>query len=418
MNIFHSMYVFFNQYILIFFLLFTGIYLTIKYKFPQKRILEKKFSKEGFLDSGVSPIRLFFSSLGGSIGMGSLSYTTGSVLIGGPLVLIFAWMGIFFGLIIKYSEVYLSILHRMVFKNGKIEGGSFFLIRKAFKSKTGVILSNIFRIALLIYAIEIYQFSSLVQLFSSFINIHKVILSIILYIGIFFLGKSIKRISSLDIIIMPVFFILYFSSVFIIIKKNIQYQGLIVILNSIYDNVIFSRKSILLAMYHGIANAVYTCDLGIGYDSMAQSESSSKNPAVQGRLSSISMIIDCLVCTLTGICVLFSKNLIYTKSMNELDFILEMFGRFVPYGKIIFILMAFIAGFTTICGYFLAGKKLSVTISEKFGNDIFIIIAGFIFVSSVFFKLQILRSLMTFCGTVLIIINIFVLLALQKDVKF
>ena len=68
----------------------------------------------------------------------------------------------------------------------------------------------------------------------------------------------------------------------------------------------FAGSSILLAIQHGVSRAAYSADIGIGYDSIIQSESNTIYPERQARLAVLGVCIDNLVCTMSILVVLLS----------------------------------------------------------------------------------------------------------------
>ena len=96
-----------GKYILVTLLLSIGLYLSIYFKLPYLKIFQAKKSES--LKGGVDKKKLFWVMLGGSVGLGNLIFITSAVLTGGPLTLVFLFIGTFMGLILQYSDIYLSI---------------------------------------------------------------------------------------------------------------------------------------------------------------------------------------------------------------------------------------------------------------------------------------------------------------------
>ena len=121
----------FWSYVAFVLIIFLGCYLTFVTRFFQLRafgsILKTFFqclltrTKE---ERGVHPLKVFFASVGGMIGIGNLlSVFVTAVQIGGPGALIWVWVAMLFGTIIKYSEIYLGIKHRIPNASASFDGG-------------------------------------------------------------------------------------------------------------------------------------------------------------------------------------------------------------------------------------------------------------------------------------------------------
>lgn len=66
---------------------------------------------------GLNPLRTFFAGIGGCLGIGNTVAICTAVQIGGPGALFWVWVAGLLGMLLKYCEVYLGIIHRV--KNGK-----------------------------------------------------------------------------------------------------------------------------------------------------------------------------------------------------------------------------------------------------------------------------------------------------------
>ena len=80
----------------------------------------------------------------------------------------------------------------------------------------------------------------------------------------------------------------------------------------------FVGSTALAAIHFGVARAVYSGDIGIGYDSMVQSETKSKNPEHQARLAIFGSLTDLIICTCTVLVVLLT-GVWKDPSMTELS---------------------------------------------------------------------------------------------------
>src|ERR1700677_3007287 len=118
----------------------TGLYLTIISRGFQFRVLanfRKNFhelrteGREGkkLGKHGVHPFKLFFTSVGGMVGVGNVVGATSAVMIGGPGSILWMWIACFAGMLMKYSEIYLSIKHRVSCGNGSYNGGPMYYLQ-------------------------------------------------------------------------------------------------------------------------------------------------------------------------------------------------------------------------------------------------------------------------------------------------
>lgn len=91
------------------------------------------YQKEEKSATGVPPLKAFFAAIGGCIGIGNVVGICTAIQIGGPGALFWTWIAGFLGMLLKYSEVYLGMIHRVKNANGGYDGGPMFFLKKAFK---------------------------------------------------------------------------------------------------------------------------------------------------------------------------------------------------------------------------------------------------------------------------------------------
>lgn len=102
-----------------------GIVLTLQSNFAQIRNLPlatktffSLFKRGDQRAKGIPPLKAFFASIGGSVGVGNVVGVCTAVQIGGPGALFWIWVTALAGGIVKYSEVYLGIRYRTTNSKG------------------------------------------------------------------------------------------------------------------------------------------------------------------------------------------------------------------------------------------------------------------------------------------------------------
>ena len=216
------------SYVCFILILFVGFSFSIKSKFFQLKSLlhiKKNIGELLHLDNkekcGVSPIRLYFASMGGIIGIGNMSLICTVISKGGPGTIIWFWIALLLGMLIKYAEIFLSIKYR-VQSGGKLQGGPMYYMEKV--SKYGwlnKVLVSIFCISTVVYGIEIYQFSVIVDTISDTMELHKLYVFIpFLFLCIFSAIGGVSRLANICTAIMPFFFLIYIAVSFWIMFEN------------------------------------------------------------------------------------------------------------------------------------------------------------------------------------------------------
>ena len=75
-------------------------------------------------NANISPFSAVTLALAGTLGVGNIVGVASSIYLGGPGSIFWMWIGALFSMILKYSEVLLSIKHRKKI-NGSYLGGAF-----------------------------------------------------------------------------------------------------------------------------------------------------------------------------------------------------------------------------------------------------------------------------------------------------
>src|SRR5690606_18286757 len=110
-------------------------------------------------------------------------------------------------------------------------------------------------------------------------------------------------------------------------------------------------------------------DLGIGYDSVIQSESRAKDPAVQASLSIFGVVTDMLICTLSCLVVLVSG--IWQTDVPAFQAVGAVFENHIFGAKYFMAFLLMVAGYSTVIAYLAVGNKLMQRLFGRTGFWVF-----------------------------------------------
>lgn len=129
------------------FLIFSGIYFTVKSGFFQLRFLPAslRYALGGFRKpkekNGVSPFQAACTALSSTVGTGNIAGVAGAVALGGAGAVFWMWISALAGMVIKAGEIILALSFREK-KNGEPVGGPMYYIKnglpKAFAPLAGI----------------------------------------------------------------------------------------------------------------------------------------------------------------------------------------------------------------------------------------------------------------------------------------
>lgn len=406
----------------------AGLYFSYTTRFFQFRVLTQlkktvtdlhKDSKSG--DVGTNPLRLYFASVGGMVGLGNIVGVITAILIGGPGALVWLWLASFAGMLIKYSEIYLGVKHRVKNNQGGYDGGPMYYLRDAFGVKW---ISVVVCLLLCIYGVEVYQFTIVTDTLSNTFSLHKpgviaVLLAATLYTGL----GGIKRLANVCSVMMPIFMILYIVMCMLVIICNISElpNVLAVCFESAFTGHAalggFAGSSMMMAAQHGIARAVYSGDIGIGYDATIQSETRTQHPERQARMAIFSVMTDAIVCSMSMLVVLVT-GLWKVNGMQASEYVAAALGTYFPHTPYFMAVFFFFAGYTTIIAYFAVGIKCAKFLSPKWGEKAYYLYAMCAFPFFSFFDQSKVILIMSLSGGLLMMLNLLGIFKLRKEIKF
>jgi AGCS family alanine or glycine:cation symporter len=361
--------------------------------------------------------QLFFISMAGSIGLGNVLVVIEGVNSYGPGVIVWLWVGALLGRYLKFWELYLSLQAK---KNHDDFTGGTIYIKNIIQSLTSQkILSALFSMFLLIYCVESYQFASLVNFSANMLVDYIPSLSsswmiyavgIMTFIGLVY-AKERSRFVNSSAFLMKIFLWGYFG--FLIFLSIKYYCFIPSIAVDIYKSIFQSCWSAkLLAITAGIRTAIYSNDIGVGYEGIMQkyAQVEPKNYIAYCYKIITSNVIDVLVCTTSGLIALFYYK-IYNLSHGSVEsstLVINIFKLMIPYGgHFALALLIFCAAFTTVSTYLQAGSLLLNHYNKSFHPYLFYILAFPVFMMALSYPLNTLYGLMSFCGGCLIFINCF-----------
>ena len=424
---------FFWSYIGFLIVFLCGLYLSFKYKWLQLRILVSPLKTFRELQQsssqqtrGTNPFKLYFASVGGMVGLGNMVAVITALIIGGPGALFWLWIAAFLGMIIKYCEIYLGVRFRVKNESGGYDGGPMYYLQKAFKGKIlQKAMPIVVSILLCIYGVEVFQFVVIVDTLTELTQINRlwvilILLAMTLYTGF----GGVKRLANVCSLLMPIFMVAYVGMCLWVIV------GYISVLPSILLEVFqsaftgsaplggFAGSTMLLAAQQGIARAVYSGDIGIGYDSIIQSETKSPQPERQARLAIFGVLGDLIFSTMGMLVVLMTGLLWSAEGLKASEYVTHAMGTVFPHVKIFMGVFIFLAGWTTIVGYIVVGTKTATYLSPKYGFLAYIIYAAMALLAFSYVEQAQVLLLMSICGGLLLLCNVSGILKLRHEIKF
>ncbi len=322
---------------LVLWLVFFGLFLSFKLYFPNIMFFKHSFDVAihnkyySPNDLGeITPRRALFTSISGSIGLGSIAGVGIAITIGGPGAIIWMIIMAFFSMNIVFAEATLSQTYRKIEADGKINGGPFRYLRYGLEDigyrKFGTVLSKFFSVMLIFGSIGggMFQINQLIKTLTSYQTFadYKVALGLIFGIfSLYILFKGIKTISKIVAKLIPIMVILYLLCTLIILILN--YNQILPSLAIIFKSA-FNFNSVLGgfigAFITGIRRSIFATEAGLGTSSIAHAVAQTKEPIRQAAIACLTpMFIMCfclmtaLIIVITGVYKTDAQGIILTK---------------------------------------------------------------------------------------------------------
>ncbi|MDR2585635.1 MAG: alanine:cation symporter family protein [Prevotellaceae bacterium] len=362
-------------------LLGTHVFLTIRLKFPQRKIftgIKLSVTKDVGSSGDVSQFGALATALAATIGTGNIVGVATAVALGGPGAVFWCWITGVFGIATKYGEGLLAIKYRVKTADGTMLGGPMYALEKGLKMKWMAVLFCIFA------AIAAFGIGNTVQANSMSMIVYETfgisphltgILTAVATAMVVIFG--VKGIANVCGILVPFMAFFYVIGCIIILWFNAPFLGetFRLIMTSAFSAKAagggFVGGAILMALRFGVARGLFSNESGLGSAPIVAAAAQTRNSVRQALVSSTGTFWDTVVvCALTGFVVVSSvlafPDIDPTKGAALTK---EAFTK-IPYiGSWVLTVGLFTFAFSTILGWsyyaekaieYLGGKKTIV----------------------------------------------------------
>ncbi|MEE0955496.1 MAG: sodium:alanine symporter family protein [Eubacterium sp.] len=422
--------------LLLFLLVGTGIFFTIRTRFVQVRKFGSawnrvfgNFSLKGDKagKDGMSSFQALATAIAAQVGTGNIAGCATALVSGGPGAIFWMWLAAFFGMATIYGEAVLAQKTRTKDEEGNITGGPVYYIKKAFPNGFGKFLAGFFSIMIILalgFMGNMVQSNSISDAFDSAFGTPKIVVGIICAViaAFIFLG-GISRIASFTEKIVPIMAALYLIGGLICLIINIR--NLPGAIASIFVGA-FNPKAVggavagmtvRMAMRYGVARGLFSNEAGMGSTPHAHAMAKVDKPQDQGETAMIGVFIDTFVVLTMTALVILSSGVLNDSIVNGINgtpvaqaaFSTAFKGFGAPFVAICLLFFAF----STIIGwYFFAAANVKVLLGNKFVKPFSLLVVVFIVIGSVL-KVDLVWNLSDLFNGLMVIPNLIALLALS-----
>lgn len=409
--------------------LFVGIYLTICSRGVQIRnfpavlrtFTDFLLMREDKCQTGVHPLKAFFACIGGCVGIGNIVGICTAVQLGGPGALFWIWMTALVGVMLKYSEVYLGVLHRMKNDEGGFNGGPMYFLQRAYKVRW---IAIVVAVLLCVYGVEVYQFSIITQSMvrNLSFNIYAVI-GVLLFLVIFAGSGGVRRVGNISSATIPLFVLIYLGMGSWVLINNLG--ALPEVIGTVVQSAFtghaavggFAGSSIMLALSQGVRRGCYTGDLGVGYASVIHSESCAKSAEKQASLEIFGIFFDTYIICTTSVSIILLTG-VWSQPMDAGMLVQTALSQYFPYMEYFMPFFLFLLGYNTINAYFCVGLKCAKYLAPRWGRPLYYVYACAALILFSFIDSTQAQSVMAISGGLLLAINSVGIFLLRKEISY
>lgn len=356
---------------LLFLLMGTHLYFTMKLHFPQKNILKAirlSVTPSGKKDgANLSVFATLSTTLAATLGTGNIIGVSTAIALGGPGAVLWCWITGILGMATAYAECFLSVRFRSMDKDGAYQGGPMYVWQNGLHKPS---VGKFYGILTLIAAFGVgctTQSNSITQTTSlSFgLNPHMAGFAAAILAGLVIVG-GIRSIGNVCMKIVPFLGILYTASCVLLLVIN--REALVPAIRLILSHALAPRaalggaagSSLMLTARYGIARGLFTNEAGIGTAAIAAAASQTDDPARQAYVSMTAVFWDTVVmCLLSGL-VIVSNLLLHPESargVNEAG-LTEAAFSYLPFLGNVFLSLCLVAfAITTLIGWSYLGEQ-------------------------------------------------------------
>lgn len=368
---------------MIFLLLGTHVFLTIRTGFIQKRTITQgiklSVAKDPDAEGEVSQFGALSTALASTIGTGNIIGVGTAIALGGPGAVLWCWLTGVFGIATKYGESLIAVKYRVKTEDGRMQGGAMYALERGLNMKwLGVIFAVFAGFASFGIGCAT-QVNAIATVCKENLNVPEwvvgVLVAALTAVVIFGGIKSIARVCERLVPFMAVFYVI----------------GCIIILCINYDFILPAIGTILklaftpgaaagglvgggirLAIQYGVARGLFSNESGMGSAPIAAAAAQTRNPVRQALVSSTGTFWDTVVvCLMTGLVLVTTIMKNPAINANEIDnggVLTSMAFSQIPYlGPVILVVGIISFAYSTILGWAYYGERCVEYFAGKAG---------------------------------------------------
>ena len=350
------------NYILVFLLLGTHLYLTFALRVPQRHLLKAAkcyFPGKNKSDGQISQFSALMVSLASNVGVGNITGVAVAVSMGGPGAIFWLIITGLLGMSTRYAESLLSIRYRVQDKEGNLSGGPMYALERGMKCKWLAVLFAVFTAFAAIGIGNLAQANTIAQTVPFSPQTTGIVLAL-LVAGVLICGlKGISRACSA---LVPAMALIYLLGCGILLVINFSYIGdaACLIMEQAFSLSAATGgalgASIIIAMREGASRSLFATEAGLGSAPIVSAAVKTDNPVQQALVAYTAPFWTVIICTLTG--VTLTTSFLAAGHTDATQFnMLSAFSSIGSLGSILLTISLSAFAISTLLGWSYYGEK-------------------------------------------------------------
>jgi AGCS family alanine or glycine:cation symporter len=316
---------------MIWILLGTGIFYTVRLGFPQIRYFTRMFkmtlgSRKQSGKGGISSFQALCTGLAAQVGTGNLAGVATALVSGGPGAIFWMWITALVGMATIMAEAILAQVFRVDNGDGTYRGGPAYYIEKGLGQRWMSILFSVCIIISMAFIFNAVQCNSIAAGLQGGTGLDKrAAAAVVIILTAVVIFGGLRRIARVAEIIVPLMAGVYILTALYVIVTNIsQIPGVIKLIIGSAFGVKQAAGGVLghtvaVAFRYGVARGLFSNEAGMGSTPNANATADVAHPARQGFVAMMGVFVDTIVvCTATAAIILLSGELESGKTGIEL----------------------------------------------------------------------------------------------------
>ncbi|GAB3454511.1 sodium:alanine symporter family protein [Streptomonospora sediminis] len=314
-----------GPFVLIPLLLFTGIFLTLRLKLLQFRVLFHALwlalfrrKEHHSVEGDISHYQALSTALAATVGVGNIAGAALAVGAGGPGALFWMWLVGLVGMATKYSEALLGVKFRRTDAKGEQSGGPMFYLRRGLPGGLGLALGGAFAVFGAVASFGIgngTQANTVALQLESVWSVPPWVSGLVLMVlaGAVIIG-GIKSIGRFAAAVVPIMIVLYIGVTLLVLAANVTALpgALALVFTEAFTGASATGgllgSALLFAIQQGVSRGIFSNESGLGTGAIAAASAKTDQPVRQAMVSMTQTFIDtiivvtmtCMVIIVTG----------------------------------------------------------------------------------------------------------------------